>query len=185
MRFHLAKGGVFVGALFCEEETEVFLVVWWGGGIGLGNCGVVLCWLGMCKGEEVRVIMGWVVACVLFGMGRVGLSVDLLEFLGSAGIVLCKVVLGVKSDGGAGVGCFCVSLMLLEFWGGEGVSDGLGVEIVVCGGVHCREIFFVSISFSWTSLTGKSNLRISWSISSICFSSVTILTVECAKSGID
>ena len=115
MRFHVANGWVFIGALFYEEEIEVVLVVWWGGEIGLGNCGVVLCWLGMCKGKEVRVIMGWVVACVLSGMGRVGLSVDLLEFLGSAGIVLCKIVLGVKRDGGFGVGCCCVSWVLSEF----------------------------------------------------------------------
>ena len=65
------------------------------------------------------------------------------------------------------------------------MSDGLGVDIVVCGGVHCKEIFSVSMSCSWSVLSGKSNLRISRSISSICFSNVTILTVECAKSGID
>ena len=141
----------------------------------------------MCKGGEVRVIMGWGVACfacVLSGMGRVGLSVDVLEFLGGAGIVVCKVVLGVKGDGGAEV-IFCVSWVMSEFWGGEGVGDGLGVDIVVCGGMHCREIFSVSMICSWSALNGKSNLRISRSISSICFSNVTILTVECANSGID
>ena len=35
------------------------------------------------------------------------------------------------------------------------MSDRLGVDIVVCGGVHCREIFSVSMSCSWFALSGK------------------------------
>ena len=33
-----AMWGVLSCALFCEEEIEGFLVLWWGGEVGLGSC---------------------------------------------------------------------------------------------------------------------------------------------------
>ena len=96
-----AMWGVLSCALFCEEETEGFLVLWWGGEVGLGSCG----------GERVRVIMGWVFIWGTSGLGKAGLFLGDMDFLGDSGVMLFLGFLDVVSEGGTRLGCCCDSIV--------------------------------------------------------------------------
>nr|POE61385.1 hypothetical protein CFP56_40990 [Quercus suber] len=88
---------------------------------------------GMGKAGLLLEGLGWFFAWVSSGMGKAGLYLEVLGGLRGGGVGLFLGILGLMRDGGAMLGFCFGSAAWLEFWEGEGVKEGVGEDISVCG----------------------------------------------------